>query len=62
VDRALAEQGIMADLDTPWFTLVDRLFEAGDLANAQRANRFTAPLLADCIAFLAQSEGLRTSG
>ena len=59
VDVALAERGIAADRATPWFHLVDALFAAGDLANAQRANRFAAPLLHDGIAFLAQSEGLR---
>ena len=46
VDRALAERGIAADRATPWFHLVDALFAAGDLANARRANRFAAPLLA----------------
>ena len=56
VDRALAEHGIAADTQTPWFHLVDRLFAAGDVRNAQRANRFAAPLLVDAIGFLAQSE------
>ena len=60
VDVALAERGIPADAHTPWFQLVDALFAAGDLVNAHRANRFAAPLLNDCIAFLAQSEGIRT--
>ena len=59
VDRALAEHGIAADTQTPWFHLVDRLFAAGDVRNAQRANRFAAPLLVDAIGFLAQSEKIR---
>ena len=59
VDRALAERGIAADARTPWFRLADALFDAGDLRNARRANRFAAPLLQDCIAFLAQSEAIR---
>ena len=59
VDRALAERGIPADAATPWFALADALFDAGDLPNARRAHRFAAPLLQDCIAFLAQSEGIR---
>jgi len=59
VDRALAERGIAADAQTPWFHLVDALFAAGDRANARRANRFAAPLLHDCIALLAQSEKIR---
>lgn len=59
VDRALAERGLAATAQTPWFHVVDALFAAGDLANARRANRFAAPLLADGIAFLAQSEAIR---
>ncbi len=59
VDRALAERGVAADGDTPWFRVADALFDAGDLRNARRAQRFAAPLLADAIAFLAQSEAVR---
>ncbi|MBK8751728.1 MAG: hypothetical protein IPL99_08785 [Candidatus Competibacteraceae bacterium] len=59
VDGALAEHGLAADTQTPWFHLVDRLFAAGDRVNAHRAQRFAAPLLNDGIAFLAQSEGIR---
>lgn len=59
VDRALAERGIAADLDAPWFRVTDALFDAGDEQNAVRAQRFAAPLLADCIAFLAHSEAIR---
>jgi len=59
VDRALAVHGIAADATTPWFQLVDALFKVGDVENARRANRFTAPLLVDAIAFLAQSASIR---
>ena len=59
VDRALAAHGIAADATTPWFSLVDALFDAGDLLHAERAQRFAAPLLADAIAFLAHSEAIR---
>ena len=59
VDRALAERGVAAGPDATWFGLADALFDAGDRANARRAQRFAAPLLADCIAFLAHSEAIR---
>jgi len=59
VDVALAGHGIVADGATPWFHLVDQLFEKGDRVNAHRANRFAAPLLTDCIAYLAQDEKIR---
>ena len=59
VDAALARHGIAADPDTPWFALADALFDVGDRPNARRAHRFAAPLLVDCIAFLAQAESIR---
>ncbi|MBL8260053.1 MAG: hypothetical protein JNM60_09625 [Candidatus Competibacteraceae bacterium] len=59
IDLALAERGVKADSKTPWFAVVDRLFAAGDTLNAQRANRFAAPLLGDCINFLAHSDNIR---
>ena len=59
VDAALAHHAIAADPKTPWFQLVDRLFEAGDVTNANRANRFASPLIHDCIAYLAHDEKIR---
>jgi intracellular multiplication protein IcmB len=59
IDAALAEHGIVYDHRTPWFHLVDQLFARKDVINAHRANRFTAPLLTDCIAYLAQDEKVR---
>lgn len=59
VDAALAEYGIAHNNRTPWFHLVDQLFARKDVLNAHRANRFAAPLLTDCIAYLAQDEKVR---
>lgn len=59
VDAALERQGAAMDLKTPWFQVVDFLFDRGDIDNARRANRFTVPLVTDCIRFLAQDEKIR---
>lgn len=59
VDAALVRHAIPHDSRTPWFQLVDALFARGDVLNAHRANRFTVPLLTDCISYLAQDEKIR---
>jgi intracellular multiplication protein IcmB len=53
VDREIDRRGINIELGkTTWWSVVDRLFEAGRYAHAKMAHRLAVPLLADLIPVL----------
>ena len=49
VDEALERAGL-APSDTPWWEVVDLLFDAGDAVAASRAQRYAVPVLGDFLA------------
>ena len=50
VDRAIEQHHIVTDSDTIWWEIVDALFQAGDVDNATRAQRYAVPILSDLVA------------
>lgn len=49
VDAALERRDVHLPEDPLWWDVVDRLFEAGEVDAAGRAQRFAAPTLLDCL-------------
>ena len=49
VDAALERRDVHLPEDPLWWDAVDRLFEAGEMDAAGRAQRFAAPTLVDCL-------------
>lgn len=58
VDRAITAHRITVDRQTTWFEVVDRLFLAGAISEANLGQRYASPLLGDAIA-AATSERIR---
>lgn len=56
VDQALGQRRVGVTMNRSWWDVSDSLFKAGDLANAERAQRYAVPLLKDLIAICAGSE------
>lgn len=57
VDQALAALGVGVDTRTTWWEVVDLLFEHGRTHEAQLAQRYAVPLIAEC-AGVAREEGV----
>ena len=59
VDQALSQLDVQLQPDNSWWQVVDCLFEAGDMANAIRAQRYAVPSLEDAVHVLTTTEAIK---